>query len=130
MNPYPNPAVNAVSAAWGDSQRELLRREIRSALETWSVNPNVTINNVNVTEGDSGTLNATFTVSLSKASDLPVTVQWNSQAGTAVAGADYNADLFVGKNAMTGDDDNRFLHHLYFGVGVSIMFPTTVKRTP
>jgi len=46
------------------------------------------------------------------------------------SGADYNADLFVGKNAMTGDDDNRFLHHLYFGVGVSIMFPTTVKRTP
>jgi hypothetical protein len=31
---------------------------------------------------------------------------------------------------MTGDDDNRFLHHLFFGAGVSIMFPTTVKRTP
>ncbi len=46
------------------------------------------------------------------------------------SGADYNADLFVGKNAMTGDDDNRFLHHLFFGAGVSIMFPTTVKRTP
>ena len=30
----------------------------------------------------------------------------------------------------TGDDDNRFLHHLFFGAGVSIMFPTTVKRTP
>ena len=26
-------------------------------------------------------------------------------------------------------DDNRFLHHLFFGAGVSIMFPTTVKRT-
>jgi len=46
------------------------------------------------------------------------------------SGADYNADLFVGKNQNTGDDDNRFLHHLFFGVGVSIMFPTTVKRTP
>ena len=46
------------------------------------------------------------------------------------SGADYNADLFVGKNDMTGDDDNRFLHHLFFGAGVSIMFPTTVKRTP
>jgi outer membrane beta-barrel protein len=46
------------------------------------------------------------------------------------SGADYNADLFVGKNTKTGEDDNRFLHHLFFGAGVAIMFPTTVKRTP
>jgi outer membrane beta-barrel protein len=46
------------------------------------------------------------------------------------SGADYNADRFVGKNDATGDDDNRFLHHLFFGAGISIMFPTTVKRTP
>lgn len=46
------------------------------------------------------------------------------------SGADYNADLFVGTNETTGDDDNRFLHHLFVGAGISIMFPTTVKRTP
>lgn len=46
------------------------------------------------------------------------------------SGADYNADLFVGKNTKTGEDDNRFLHHMFFGAGVAIMFPTTVKRTP
>lgn len=46
------------------------------------------------------------------------------------SGADYNADLFVGTNEATGDDDNRFLHHLFVGAGISIMFPTTVKRTP
>jgi hypothetical protein len=40
------------------------------------------------------------------------------------SGADFNADLLV-SNA-----DNRFLHHLFFGVGVSVMLPTTVKRTP
>ena len=40
------------------------------------------------------------------------------------SGADYNADLFV------DDKDSRFIHHLFFGAGVSIMFPTTVKRTP
>ena len=40
------------------------------------------------------------------------------------SGADFNADLFV-SNA-----DNRFLHHLFFGLGVSVMLPTTVKRTP
>jgi outer membrane beta-barrel protein len=40
------------------------------------------------------------------------------------SGADFNADLFV------SDADNRFLHHLFFGVGVSVMLPATVKRTP
>jgi len=40
------------------------------------------------------------------------------------SGADFNGDLFV-SNA-----DNRFLHHLFFGVGISVMLPTTVKRTP
>jgi outer membrane beta-barrel protein len=40
------------------------------------------------------------------------------------SGADFNADLFV------SDADNRFLHHLFFGVGVSVMLPPTVKRTP
>jgi outer membrane beta-barrel protein len=45
------------------------------------------------------------------------------------SGADYNADLYVGNSAKLGDD-NRFLHHLFFGAGVAIMFPTTIKRTP
>jgi outer membrane beta-barrel protein len=45
------------------------------------------------------------------------------------SGADYNADLYVGNNKTLGDD-NRFLHHLFFGAGLSIMLPTTVKRTP
>lgn len=39
------------------------------------------------------------------------------------SGADFNADLAV------KDDDSRFLHHLYTGVGVSIMLPLKVKRT-
>jgi outer membrane beta-barrel protein len=42
------------------------------------------------------------------------------------SGADYNADLYVSPKG----DDNRFLHHLFFGAGISIMFPTSVKRTP
>ncbi|HEX7838108.1 MAG TPA: hypothetical protein VF469_11625 [Kofleriaceae bacterium] len=40
------------------------------------------------------------------------------------SGADFNADLFV------SNSDNRFLHHLFFGVGISVMLPTTVQRTP
>lgn len=40
------------------------------------------------------------------------------------SGADFNADLFV------SSADNRFLHHLFFGAGISVMLPFTVKRTP
>jgi outer membrane beta-barrel protein len=40
------------------------------------------------------------------------------------SGADFNADLLV-SNA-----DSRFLHHQFIGVGVSVMLPTTVRRTP
>jgi outer membrane beta-barrel protein len=45
------------------------------------------------------------------------------------SGADFNADQFVGNSATLGDD-NRFIHHLFFGAGLSIMLPTSVKRTP
>jgi len=40
------------------------------------------------------------------------------------SGADFNADLKV------ASDDSRFLHHLFAGVGVSVMLPFQVKRTP
>jgi outer membrane beta-barrel protein len=39
------------------------------------------------------------------------------------SGADFNA------NRAVTDDDSRFLHHIFVGVGLSIMFPTKVKRT-
>jgi len=34
-----------------------------------------------------------------------------------------------GPDQQVTNDDNRFVHHLFFGAGVSIMFPTKVKRT-
>ncbi|MNC87252.1 hypothetical protein D3C83_29600 [compost metagenome] len=40
------------------------------------------------------------------------------------SGADYNADLYV------SDSDSRFLHHIFMGLGVSIMLPMKAKRTP
>jgi outer membrane beta-barrel protein len=45
------------------------------------------------------------------------------------SGADKNADLYVGNNSKLGDD-NTFVHHLFFGAGLSIMLPASVKRTP
>lgn len=40
------------------------------------------------------------------------------------SGLDFDADLAV------TEDDNRFLNHLFMGVGVSLFFPTKVERTP
>lgn len=40
------------------------------------------------------------------------------------SGLDFDADLAV------TEDDNRFLNHLFMGVGISILLPTKIKRTP
>ena len=46
---------------------------------------------VTVTEGNSGTVNATFTVTLSKPTNVDVTVRYDTANGTAIAGSDYTA---------------------------------------
>ena len=51
----------------------------------------VSIADVNVQEGDSGTVVAVFPVTLSKAVSNSVTVQWTTADGTATAGLDYQA---------------------------------------
>lgn len=41
------------------------------------------------------------------------------------SGADFDA-----KDQAVTKDDSRFVHHLFFGAGLSIMLPAKVKRTP
>jgi len=53
--------------------------------------PRISINDVTVTEGNTGAVNATFTVSLSAASDVAVTVHYQTANGSATAGSDYAA---------------------------------------
>jgi hypothetical protein len=53
--------------------------------------PSLSINDVSVTEGNSGTVNATFTVSLSPASSQNVTVNYATAGGSATSGVDFNA---------------------------------------
>ncbi|SBS75523.1 Glycoside hydrolase family 5 [uncultured Mycobacterium sp.] len=53
--------------------------------------PSLSIADTTVAEGNTGTTNATFTVTLSKASTTPVTVKYTTSNGTATAGADYTA---------------------------------------
>jgi uncharacterized repeat protein (TIGR01451 family) len=53
--------------------------------------PEVSINDRTVLEGNDGTTPATFTLSLTAPSTSPVSVDWTTVDGTAVAGADYVA---------------------------------------
>ena len=54
--------------------------------------PTVSINSPSVSEGDSGSTNLTFTVTLSAASGQRVTVDWaEGTGGTATSGTDYTA---------------------------------------
>ena len=53
--------------------------------------PRLSINDVSVTEGDTGTKNAVFTVTLSPASSRWAAVRFTTANGTALAGKDYAA---------------------------------------
>jgi hypothetical protein len=57
-----------------------------------ATNPSLAIANATVTEGNSGTVNATFSVTLSAPSSNTVTVNWATANGSATAPADYSAD--------------------------------------
>ncbi len=61
-------------------------------------NPNITINDVSQAEGNTGTSNFNFTVSLSAASGSPVTVNFQTADGTATAPTDYTA---IGATTLT-----------------------------
>jgi CSLREA domain-containing protein len=54
--------------------------------------PALTINDVSIAEGNTGTKNLTFTVSLSKASGQTVTVNYATANGIARSGSDYEAE--------------------------------------
>lgn len=53
--------------------------------------PTVNVSNATIVEGDSGTKNASFTVSLSQARSTAVTVKYATADGSAVAPTDYTA---------------------------------------
>ena len=65
------------------------------------------IGDVTVTEGNTGTRAATFTVTLSAASGQPVTVAYATANGTATAGSDYQAasgTLTIPAGQTSGND--------------------------
>ncbi len=84
-----NIAVNSISASAATMTADLL---ISSGPPPA---PTLSINDVAVAEGNSGTTNATFTVSLSSAAPSAITVGWATADNTATAGSDYVANSGV-----------------------------------
>jgi Ca2+-binding RTX toxin-like protein/pimeloyl-ACP methyl ester carboxylesterase len=52
--------------------------------------PKIEINNISLSEGDSGTKNATFAITLSNPSSQTISVDYTTDNGTAIEGSDYN----------------------------------------
>jgi hypothetical protein len=63
--------------------------------------PEISITDRSLAEGQKGTTNFTFTVSLSFAYLVPVTVLWNTANGTATAGNGNNGDYRRGSGTLT-----------------------------
>ena len=76
----------AIANAGGNTTSVLINDQTWGAPPT---PPTVSINDASVTEGNTGTVNAIFTVTLSAASGQPVTVNYSTANGTATAGSDF-----------------------------------------
>ncbi|POY35328.1 hypothetical protein C3K47_16215 [Solitalea longa] len=74
---------NAVNADIANAQGE------ETIIDNDETPPAISISNVTVNEGNSGTVDAVFTVSLDKAATGSVTVDWATQDNTAASPADY-----------------------------------------
>ena len=91
------PARAAMRTLWGPTyadgtlddlrvyDRALTGEEVAALADV----PRISIDDVTLAEGDAGTTNAVFTVTLSEPSDQVVTVDYATAAGTAAASVDY-----------------------------------------
>jgi hypothetical protein len=58
---------------------------------TVAANPNLSVNDVSIVEGNTGSTNAMFTVALDAPTDRAVSVDFTTSAGTATASTDYSS---------------------------------------
>jgi carbon monoxide dehydrogenase subunit G len=85
--------TDAGSAKRFDSREAPLaaNRPVLTITYTTAEQPSLSVSDVSVTEGDAGTVNADFTVSLSAPSGQTITVHYATADGSAVAPGDYTA---------------------------------------
>jgi hypothetical protein len=91
----PAVAVGSVITATATDLTALNTSEFSNAVGA-GLPPTFDIGDTTVVEGDSGTVNAVFTVSLTTASDVDVTFQFATTDGTATAPGDYTVATGTG----------------------------------
>src|SRR5712691_1527180 len=69
----------------------LLALPLVATTAAWAAPPTLSINDVSVKEGDSGTSQAVFTLTLSASAPQGATVRYSTTDGSAKAGSDYIA---------------------------------------
>jgi hypothetical protein len=97
--------------------------------------PTISVNDVSITEGNSGTKNATFTLTLSGPSVEAIAVRVETAAGTATASSDYNSinvvvlfqpgEVTHTVNVQIIGDSNLELNETFF-VNITEAFATTI----
>ena len=139
VTPTPVSGLKATLAAVGAPNRTATDQAqldgVAALLGGAAPTPSLSINDVSLTEGNSGTKLATFTVTLSAASTSTVTVNYATANGSATAGSDYVATsgtltfaagtttktLSVTVNGdTTGEPDETFLVNLSVPSGATI----------
>lgn len=94
--PVRGDTLNEVNEAYTVSLSNAVNATISDGVATGTITnddavPTLSINSVTLPEGNSGTTSFTFTVTLSAASGLPVTVDFATADGSATAPGDYEA---------------------------------------
>lgn len=82
---------NITNLSWFGQQVLADNRRVEDLDVLYSAPPSLSIDNVSIKEGDSGTAIARFTVALSAASDRTITVDYATADGTAIATSDYSS---------------------------------------
>jgi hypothetical protein len=83
-----NAGTDTITASFVDASGKTVTG---SATKLWVAAAKISINDVTVNEGNTGTTPATFKVTLDQASGAQVTVSYATANGTATAGSDYVA---------------------------------------
>jgi glucose/arabinose dehydrogenase len=84
-----NETFNVVLS--GATNATIADNQGRGTINNDDSQPTISINDLSINEGDSGTTNAGFTVSLSNASSQTITVNYATANNTATAGNDYTS---------------------------------------
>ena len=94
-NTTPGPNLQFFVNLSGSTNALVTQAQATGTILNQDTSPAISVDNVSVVTGPLGPINAVFTVTLSQVGTLPVTVNYSTMDGTALAGTDYTAETGV-----------------------------------